>query len=106
MIFHRARRVEGAGLTRFDSAGPGRQALDGFLAARLGHMERVLTGRQWLTDRFSIADIVMSDVLRLADRFGGLADYPAGRAYVERATARPAFLKAKADQIARFAAAD
>jgi hypothetical protein len=48
----------------------------------------------------------MSDVLRLVDRFDGLAEYPACRAYVERATARPAFKKAHADQIEHFEAAD
>ena len=36
----------------------------------------------------------------------GLADYPACRAYITRATARPAFVKAHADQMAHFAAAD
>jgi glutathione S-transferase len=55
---------------------------------------------------FSVADILMSDVLRLVDRFDGLAEYPACRAYVERATARPAFKKAHADQMEHFAAAD
>jgi glutathione S-transferase len=35
-----------------------------------------------------------------------LKDYPACRAYVERATSRPAFKKAHADQMAHFAAAD
>ncbi|HEX3672800.1 MAG TPA: hypothetical protein VHU87_00875 [Rhizomicrobium sp.] len=55
---------------------------------------------------FSIADILMADVLRLVDRFNGLADYPAARAYVARATSRPAFVKALADQMAHFAAAD
>ena len=38
--------------------------------------------------------------------FGGLADSPACRAYVARATGRPAFIKAHADQMAHFAAAD
>jgi glutathione S-transferase len=45
-------------------------------------------------------------VLRLVDRFDGLAKFPACRAYVERATARPAFKKAHADQMKHFAAAD
>lgn len=84
----------------------GRQALDGFLALRLGHMEKVLADRTWLTEAFSVADILMSDVLRLVNRFDGLAEYPACRAYVERATARPAFKKAHADQMKHFAAAD
>ena len=74
--------------------------------ARLKHMEPVLAARQWLAGAFSVADILMADALRLVDRFDGLADYPACRAYVARATARPAFIKAHADQMAHFAAAD
>ena len=85
---------------------PMRKFFDGFLEARLKHMETVLAGRQWLADTFSIADILMADVLRLVDRFEGLADYSACRDYVVRATARPAFAKAHADQMAHFAAAD
>jgi glutathione S-transferase len=73
---------------------------------RLKHMETVLSGREWLTGAFSVADILMADVLRLVDRFEGLKDHPACKAYVTRATARPAFKKAHADQMAHFAAAD
>jgi len=69
-------------------------------------MEQVLAARDWLTGSFSVADIMMADVLRLVDRFDGLAAYPACRAYVARATGRPAFVKAQADQMAFFAAAD
>ena len=80
---------------------------DGFLKVhRLQHMEPVLAGREWLARSFSVADILMADVLRLVDRFDGLANYPACRDYVARATARPAFVKAYADQMAHFAAAD
>jgi glutathione S-transferase len=85
---------------------PIRKFFDDFLEARLKHMETVLGGSDWLVGTFSIADILMSDVLRLVDRFDGLADYPACRAYVASATARPAFDKAHADQMAHFAAAD
>jgi len=85
---------------------PGRKHLDAFLSARLQHMERVLAGREWLAGSFSIADILMADVLRLVDRFEGLAGHPACREYVARATARPAFAKAHADQMGHFAAAD
>jgi glutathione S-transferase len=81
--------------------------IDGFLnVSRLPHLEPVLTKREWLAGTFSIADILMVDVLRLVDRFDGLANYPACSAYVARATARPAFQKAYADQMAHFAAAD
>ena len=79
---------------------------DTFLKGRLARMEPVLAGREWLAGTFSVADILMADVLRLVDRFEGLADYPAARAYVARATARPSFMKAHADQMAHFAAAD
>lgn len=83
-----------------------RQFFDGFLGARLKHMEIALEGREWLTETFSIADLLMAAVLRLVNRFDGLAAYPACRAYVERATARPAFVKAYADQMTHFALAD
>jgi glutathione S-transferase len=80
--------------------------LDEFLKARLQHMEPILAEREWLAGTFTIADIVMADVMRLVDRFDGLAAYPACRDYVARATNRPAFVKAHADQLAHFAAAD
>jgi glutathione S-transferase len=85
---------------------PMRKFFDSFLEARLKHMETVLNGSEWLAGTFSVADILMADVLRLVDRFDGLAKYPACRAYVARATARPSFVKAYADQMAHFAAAD
>jgi glutathione S-transferase len=85
---------------------PGRQNLEAFLQARLQHMEAVLAKREWLAGSFSVADILMADVLRLVDRFDGLSEYPACLDYVARATARPAFVKAHADQMAHFAAAD
>ncbi|MEO1018564.1 MAG: glutathione binding-like protein, partial [Pseudomonadota bacterium] len=80
--------------------------LDGFLKARLQHLETILAGREWLAGTFSIADILMVDVLRLVDRFDGLAEYPTCQHYIERAIARPSFMKAHADQMAHFAAAD
>jgi glutathione S-transferase len=80
--------------------------VDDFLKGRLKHLEPVLAGREWLAGSFSVADILMADVLRVVDGFDGLADSPACRAYVARATGRPAFAKAHADQMAHFAAAD
>ena len=73
---------------------------------RLAHVEAVLSKREWLAaNRFTVADLLMADVLRLPDvRAHG--DRPATEAYVERLTARPAFRKAHADQMAHFAAAD
>ena len=80
--------------------------IDDFLKLRLQRMEPILAEREWLAGAFSIADIVMADALRAVDRFDGLAAHPACRAYVARATARPAFVKAHADQLAHFVAAD
>jgi glutathione S-transferase len=85
---------------------PGRKQIDAFLGGRLQRMESVLAGREWLSGSFSIADIAMADVLRLVHRLDGLAEYPACRDYVARATARPSFMKAHADQMAHFAAGD
>ena len=82
----------------------GWKRLDGFLDLRLGRLEPVLAKGQWLAGTFSIADILMADVLRLIDRFGRMEKYPACRDYVARATARPAFVKALADQMAQFTA--
>jgi glutathione S-transferase len=76
---------------------PAFQIFDQFLKThRLRHLEPVLAGREWLAESFSVADIAMADVLRLVDRFDGLTDYPACRAYIARATARPAFARAHA----------
>jgi glutathione S-transferase len=80
---------------------------DSFLkVSRLPHLEKVLAKNAWLAGPFTVADIVMADALRLVDRFEGLKDFPESRAYVARATARPAFRKAHADQMAHFAEAD
>jgi glutathione S-transferase len=43
---------------------PGRKHLDQFLNARLWHTEPVLAGREWLAGTFSVADILMADVLQ------------------------------------------
>lgn len=88
------------------SQSPGRLHLEAWLNSRLDHMEAVLSERAWLAGMFSVADLAMSDVLRLLDRCDALATRPACRAYVARATSRPAFQKAHADQMAHFAAAD
>ena len=92
---------------QFPGEGPEARFVDDFLKARLDRMEAVLAGREWLVGgRFSVADLLMADVMRQLERFDGLANHPACRAYVARLTARPAFAKAYEDQMAHFAAAD
>ena len=80
--------------------------LTGWMTQRLGHIEKVLSEREWLAaGRFTVADLLMADVLRVP-KVRAFGDRPATEAYVARATDRPAFRKAEADQIAHFAAAD
>lgn len=91
----------------FPGTSPEAEFVDTFMKARLDRMQTVLASREWLVaGRFTVADLVMADVLRQADKFNGLDPYPACQAYVASATARPAFVKAFQDQMAHFAAAD
>jgi glutathione S-transferase len=91
----------------FPGESPEAKFVEDFLKARLDRMEAVLAGCEWLVaGRFTVADLLMADVLRQVNRFDGLANYPACHAYVARATARPAFVTAYDDQMAHFAAAD
>jgi glutathione S-transferase len=80
--------------------------LTGWLGQRLDHMERVLGEQEWLAaGRFTIADLLMADVLRVSD-VRAFGDRPATEAYVRRVTDRSAFKKAHDDQMAHFAAGD
>jgi glutathione S-transferase len=87
-------------------SGEGENALSPWVDKRLGQLEAVLAQREWLVaDRFTAADLLMADVLRIP-KVRERGERPASEAYVERVTARPAFAKAHADQMAHFAAAD
>lgn len=80
--------------------------LAGWMTSRLAQLENVLAEREWLAaGRFTVADLLMADVLRVA-KLRAFGDRPATEAYVARLTDRPAFKKARADQLAHFAAAD
>lgn len=80
--------------------------LTGWLEARLQHLEAVLRTRDWLAaDRFTVADLLMADVLRVTD-IRAYGKRPATEAYVTRVTSRPAFRKAHAEQMAHFEMAD
>jgi glutathione S-transferase len=80
--------------------------LAGWLGMRLEQLEKVLSQREWLAaDRFTVADLLMADVLRVPD-VRAFGNRPATEAYVTRVTARPAFKKVHAAQVAEFEAAD
>ena len=81
--------------------------LAGWMTQRFDRLEAVLAEREWLAaGRFTIADLLMADILRIPAKLGAMDAHDALRAYVARACARPAFGKAHADQLAHFAAAD
>lgn len=68
---------------------------------RLECLAAWLRGRDWLEDRFTAADLMMSAVLRtVADT--DLLSETGLDAYHQRCEARPAFKKALADQLASF----
>ncbi|MCF7220746.1 glutathione S-transferase family protein [Marilutibacter chinensis] len=80
--------------------------LTGWMDKRLQQLEAVLREREWLAaDRFTVADLVMADVLRVS-KLRAHGERPASEAYVARVTDRSAFRKAHAAQFAHFAAAD
>lgn len=80
--------------------------LTGWLEGRLQHIEAVLQQREWLAaGRFTVADLMMADALRVP-KVRAFGERPATEAYVARVTARPAFQRAHAAQMAHFAAAD
>lgn len=89
----------------YPGGSPEARFVEDFLNARLERMEAVLAGREWLAaGRFTVADLLMADVLRQVNRFDGLVKFPACHTYVARVTGRPAFRKAYDDQMAHFAA--
>jgi len=94
-------------LVRFGGTGQDWQAraMDAvrpYAEKRLGQLAAALGPRDWLADRFSIGDLVMADVLRAAPEPELVAVHPNLAAFVERATARPAFRAAMAAQLADF----
>ncbi|MFP5480988.1 MAG: glutathione S-transferase family protein [Alphaproteobacteria bacterium] len=86
---------------------PAENPLEGWLHTRLGHLETVLAGRDWLAaGRFTVADLLMADILRVPALRAVLDPYPALAAYTDRILDRAAFAKAHQDQLDHFAAAD
>ncbi|WP_067733652.1 glutathione S-transferase family protein [Novosphingobium naphthalenivorans] len=69
---------------------------------KLKSTEAALGEREWFAGPFSIADIMMTCVLRNIDHTDVLSAYPALAAFKARAEARPAFQRALADQLAGF----
>jgi len=78
---------------------------DEFARLKLKRVSDRLADKNWLEgDRFTIGDLMMVTVLRLANRGGLLADTPNLSDYVKRGEERPAFQQALSDQLAVYAA--
>lgn len=71
---------------------------------RLAALEQWLGGRDYLEDRFTAGDLLMTTVLRILRHTDIVSGRPALKAYQERCEARPAFRKAMADHLKPFAA--
>ena len=70
---------------------------------RLGELSAWLKGRDYLEDRFTAGDLLMTSVLRILRHTDLLAEHPALVAYRARCEARPAFARALAAQMEPFA---
>ncbi|RVT87012.1 glutathione S-transferase family protein [Rhodobacteraceae bacterium CCMM004] len=71
----------------------------------LDALEGMLADTEWVTGRFSAADVFLGSSLAFALRFGTVEARPAFEAYAARVTARPAFLRAAAADDAAMAGA-
>jgi glutathione S-transferase len=75
------------------------------IGKRLDRLADWLGHKEWLEDGFTAGDLLMVDVLRILDDTDLLEQRPSLLAYMERGTARPAFQRAMAAQLADFDAA-
>ena len=73
---------------------------------RLGALAAWLEGRDYLTGRFTVADILMATALRFLRHTDLVAEFPVLDAYLKRCEARPALQKALSDQLADYARND
>jgi glutathione S-transferase len=75
-------------------------------AERFGHLDAELEGREYLLDRFSVADAYMAAVLNWAQAVKlDLAPWPNVVAYRDRLRARPAVARALGEEFALYQAA-
>lgn len=70
---------------------------------RLDALSGWLHGRNYLLQRFTVADILMATVLRFIQHTDLVADFPVLDAYLKRCEGRSSFQKALTDQLADYA---
>ncbi|WP_309662380.1 glutathione S-transferase family protein [Sphingomonas sp.] len=81
-----------------------RPGAEEFARLKLKRIADWLGDKEWLEDHFTIGDLMMASVLRIARHTDLVAEQANLKAYLARAEARPAFQRALADQIAVFKA--
>ena len=75
------------------------------LALRMDVLAKHLSGREFLLDRFSVADAYLATVLNWTRATGvSLAQWPAVQSYQERMLARPSIAKAFGEELALYQA--
>jgi len=78
-----------------------RPVVDAFARQRLDALQGALGDRTWMVgDDFSVADLMLSSVLKIADRLNLLEDFDALQRYAQRCWDRPAHREAIAEQCA------
>ena len=79
-----------------------RPGAEKMLRGRLEALSSALGAREYLEQRFTAADLMMSSVLRILRHTRIVADYPGLAALQARCEARPAFQRALTAQLANF----
>jgi glutathione S-transferase len=79
-----------------------RPAAEKLAMARLNAIAASLEGRDYLEGEFTVADLLMTTVLRFLRHTSLVKDIPVLAAYQARCEARPAFQRALAAQLAHF----
>lgn len=82
-----------------------RPQVEHFVHLRFGQLAKALSDKDHLEGRFTVGDLMMSDVLRIIDSTGIINEYPTLKAYKARCESRPAFQRAMQAQLEQFAAA-
>jgi glutathione S-transferase len=85
-----------------DWAAGAKESVTPLLRQKLKRVSDALGDKDWLAGEFSIADIMMVTVLNSLKGTGFVAEYPKLAAYHARGTARPAYQRALAAQMADF----
>lgn len=79
-----------------------RPMVEKMVRQRLGELVKTMEGRDYLEDRFTAGDLMMSAVLRILRHTKILEDFPSLAAYRARCEARPAFHRAIDAQMKQF----